>query len=125
MYPTTKHQKSIPAKLVLQIYKRINTQINTGIDQLIAGAFFFGMRSYEYLKNPKGEEKHTRILQKRYIRLYRKCRKLSHNNWILHLDDKVTPELIIQKNRVKNATVTQWRTTITLYPVRIWAEIII
>ena len=40
MDPTMKHQKAIPAKLVLQIYKRTNTHLNTAISQLIAGAFY-------------------------------------------------------------------------------------
>ena len=42
-----------------------------------------------------------------------------------HLADKVSLIFHTQKNGVKTATVTQWRTTTTLCPVRIWAEIII
>ena len=38
---------------------------------------------------------------------------------VLHLADKVSLTFHTQKNRVKNATVTQWRTTTTLCPVRI------
>ena len=41
--PPTKHQKVIPAKLVLHIYKRTDTHLNTAIGQLIAGAFFFSI----------------------------------------------------------------------------------
>ena len=52
--PTTKHRKATQAKLVLHICKQKNTHLNTGIGQLIAGAFFFGMRSCEYLTTPKG-----------------------------------------------------------------------
>ena len=84
-----KQQKSLPAKLVLHIYKRTNTHLNTAIGQLIAGAFFFGMKSCKYSTTPKGGDKRTRILQKGDIRFYRKCRKLSHNIGILHLADKV------------------------------------
>ena len=50
---------------------------------------------------------------------------MSHDSGILHLADKVSPAFRTQKNGVKNATVTQWRTTTTLCPVRIWAKIII
>ena len=89
--PPTKHQKAIPAKLVLHIYKRTDTHLNTAIGQLIAGAFFFGMRSCEYSATPKGGDKHTRILQKGDISLYRKHRELSHDSGILHLADKVSP----------------------------------
>ena len=59
------------------------------------------------------------------IRLYRKHRELSHNSGILRLDDKVYPTFYTHKNGVKNTTVTQFRTVTTLFPVWIWAEIII
>ena len=70
---------------------RTDTHLNTAIGQLIAGAFFFGMRSCEYFTTPKGEDKGTRILQKGDIRFYRKCREISHDSGILHLADKVSP----------------------------------
>ena len=71
------------------------------------------------------QDKRTRNLQKGSIRFYRKRRELSHKSGILHLSDKVSPTFRTQKNTVKNATLTQWRTTTTLCPVHIWAEIII
>ena len=110
----TKHQKAIPENLVLHIYKWTDTHLNTAIGQLIAGAFYFGMWSCEYSTNPKGEDKRTRILQKGDIHFYRKLRELSHDSGILHLADKVSQTFRTQKNGVKNATVTQWRTTTTL-----------
>ena len=51
--------------------------------------------------------------------------RISHNNRILQLADRVSPTFRTHKNGVKNATVTQWGTTTNLYPVHIWAEIII
>ena len=123
--PTKKNQKAIPAKLVLHIYKRTDTHLNTAIGQLTAGEFFFVMLSFRYSSNPKGEDKITLILQKGYIRFYRERIELFHNSGILHLADKVSPTFGTQKNWVKNSTVKQWRTTTTLYPVHIWAEIII
>ena len=87
-------------------------------------AFFFGMRSCEYLTTPKGEDKFICILHKGDISFYRKRRELSHDSGILYLDDKVSLTFYTQKNGVKNATVTQWRIAITLCLVRIWAEII-
>ena len=123
--PPKKYQKSIPEKLVLHIYKRTGTHLNISIGQLIAGAFFFSMRSCEYYTTPKGEERFTCILQKGDIRLHRKRRELSHDSGMLHIPDKASPTFRTQKNRLKNATVTQWRTTTTLCLVRIWAEIFI
>ena len=111
--------------MVLHIYRQTNTHLNTAIGQLISGAFFFGIRPCKYSTNPKGEDKRTCILQKGGIRFYRKFRELSHNSGILHLSYKVSPTFWIHKNCVKNSTVTQWRTTMTLWLVRIWGEIII
>ena len=41
------------------------------------------------------------------------------------MDKNVSLTLRTQKNGVKNATVTQWRTASNLLLVRIWAEFII
>ena len=112
--PTRKPHKSIPSKLVLHIYKRKKTHLNTAIIQLIAGAFFFGMRSCEYSTTNKGEDKRTRILQKGGIRFYRKCRELSHDSGILHLADKASLKFRTQKNGFKKSAVTQWQTSKTL-----------
>ena len=89
MEPTTKHQKYIPAKLVLHIYKQTNTSLNTAIVQLIAGAFLFGMKSCEYSTNIKGDNKHTHILQKGDVQFYRKLHELSHESGILHLANNI------------------------------------
>ena len=83
------------------------------------------MRSCDYSTNPREEEKCTHKPQKGDIHFYRKCRKLSHNSGILHLADKISLTFHTQKNGVKNAIVTQWWTTMKLWLVRIWAEIII
>ena len=83
------------------------------------------MQSCKYSTTPKEEDKRKIILQKGGVRFYRKRRKVSQDSGILHLADKVSPEFQTQKNGVKHATVTQCRTTTTLCPVRIWAEIII
>ena len=125
LHPTTKHQKSTPAKIVLHIYKRANTHLNTYIGQLIAGAFFFGMWSCEYSITSKEEDKCIGILQKGDIRFYIKRGEISHDSGILHISYKFSLKFRTHKNGVKNATVTQWRTATTLCPVRIWAEIII
>ena len=93
--------------LALHIYKRTNAHLNIAIGELIAGEFFFDMRSCEYSATPKGGDKHTRIFQKGDIPFYRKRRELSHNGGILHIADKVSPTLRTQENRVKNATAIQ------------------
>ena len=117
--PTTKHQKAIPAKLVLNIYKRTDTHLNTAIGQLITGAFSSACGHASTPPLLKGRTNAHAFY------LYRKRRELSHDSGILHLADKVSPAFRMHKNGVTNATVTQWRTTTTLCLLRIWAEIII
>ena len=117
--PTTKHPKATPDKLVLHIYNKTNTHLNTAIIQLIAGAFFFGMQSCKYSTTPKGDVKRTCILQKGCIQFYRKLRDLSQDSGILHLENKVSPKFRTKKNGAKSATVTQWKTITNLCPVRI------
>ena len=62
--PTTKRQKYIPKNPVLHIYRQTNTNLNTAIVQLIAGAFFFVVRPCKYSTTTKVEDKCTRILYK-------------------------------------------------------------
>ena len=63
------------------------------------------------------------ILRKGNIKLYRKRRKLLYIIRRLHLAEKMSPTFRMQKNGVKNATVTQWRTGKHLFPVQFWVDI--
>ena len=54
MDPPTKHQKDIPVKVVLHIYRKQYSHLSTAIRQMIAWDFFFGMQSCEYSTTPKG-----------------------------------------------------------------------
>ena len=120
----TKHQNSISAKLVFHIYKKQHSHLSTAIVQLISGAFFLCIQSCEYSKTPMRGNKRTRILWKGGIMLYRKQRKLLHGIDCIHLVYKVSPTFRTQKNGVKNATVTQWRTGKHIFMVWFWADII-
>ena len=64
------------------------------------------------------------ILRKGNIKLYRKRRKLLYIIRRLHLAEKMSPTFRMQKNGVKNATVTQWQTGKHLFPVQVWADIV-
>ena len=116
-----KHQKSIPAKIVLHIYNQTNTHLNTAISQLIAGVFFSACGRAINQQLLKGRTNAHAYFRKGGIFVYRKRRELSYDSGILNLADKVSPKFSTQKNGVKNATVKQWRTAITICPVRIWA----
>ena len=99
--PNNQTSEIYTRKIVLHIYKRINTHLNTAISQLITGAFFFGIRSCEYSTTPKWEDKCTRILQKGGIHFYRKRRELPHCSGILHLYEKVSLTFSTQKTGSK------------------------
>ena len=108
----------------MYIYNKQHSNLITYIGQLIAGFFFFIMRSCEYLVTPKGEVKQTRILKKGDIRFYRKRHKLAHNSVHIHLAYKIPPKFRTHKNGFKNATVNQWQSGKCLRQVHIWADII-
>ena len=62
--PPTKNQKAIPAKLVFHIDRKHHFHLSTAIGQLVAGDFYFVVRSCEYYMTSKGEMKQTQILFK-------------------------------------------------------------
>ena len=72
VYPPTKHQKSIPSRLVFRIYKKQHYHLSSAIGKLIAGDFLFVMQPCEYFETPKGETKQTHIPRKGDIRFYGK-----------------------------------------------------
>ena len=59
------------------------------------------------LHDSKGEKKCTRILQKKYINIFRRRGKLTHSSGIIHLEYRAYPKLCTQKNGVINAAMTQ------------------
>ena len=120
----TKHQKSIPSKLMFHIYRKHHSHLSTSIGKLLLGAFLFGMWSCEYPTTPKGENKQTRILQKGYVRFYRKRRNMPQRNGGIHMVEKLSLTFLTQKNCVNDATVSQWSTGKHLYLVKIWSDTI-
>ena len=91
--------------------------------QLATGAFFFGMRSCEYL-SVTGHRK-TRQLTVENIRFFKNNTELKEktNEFILFADT-VSITFVFQKNRKKMITVTQPRSGKTICPVNIWAKIV-
>ena len=79
--PTKKHQKEIPAKLVLHIYNIKHSHMSMAILQIAAVIFFFGMRSCE----------ESMILRKGDIIFYRKLRELTQNIGCIHISEKLSP----------------------------------
>jgi hypothetical protein len=77
--------------------------------QLIMLAFFFAMRSCEYLKLPKGSDRRTKTLRVKNL-VFRKNKKfLTHDDPNLHLADSVTITFEFQKKQDQHDQVTHSR----------------
>jgi hypothetical protein len=91
--------------------------------ELFIGAFFFAMRSCEYVK-VSGYRK-TKLLALRNIRFFKGRRLLDHTDRLLHLADCVSITFELQKKETKNDIITQHKSSDpTLCPVKIWAKIV-
>ena len=93
------------------------------MSQLLIGAFFFAMRSCEYL-NVSGERR-TKLLIISNIRFYLRRQLISHDHPDLPLADSVSITFLFQKKEVRDDTITQHRSNDNvLCPVRQWASLV-
>ena len=93
--------------------------------ELAGAAHFWVMRSCEYAKVPKAEQRQTKQLCIRNIVFIKDGESIDHKSPSLHLADCVSVTFERQKNDRKADTVTQWRTSDELLcPVKIWASLI-
>ena len=93
------------------------------LGELATGAFFFGMRSCEYL-SVKGGRK-TKRLTVNDVRFFRNNVEIKNKkDPITKFADTVSITFIFQKNKQKNVTVTQPRSGSYICPVNIWYSII-
>jgi hypothetical protein len=93
------------------------------ICELFIGAFFFAMRSCEYLK--VSAEHKTKLICIRNIRFFLGKRQLLHSDKLLHLADSVSITFEQQKRDSKNDIITHHRSKDKLLcPVKIWCKII-
>ena len=91
--------------------------------ELACGAFFFGMRSCEYL-TVKGTRK-TKRLKVENIRFFKNNGEIKKKTCaLIEFADTVSVTFKFQKNRQRDITVTQPRSGKQLCPVLIWGEIV-
>jgi hypothetical protein len=91
--------------------------------QLLRGAFFFGMRSCEYLE-VQGPRRTKRLCLKN-IRFFIKNRELPHSSHLLHLADSVTVTFEFQKTDERDAMVTMHRSgDPVLCPILAWSSVV-
>ena len=121
---SARQQKSLPLSVFRKLYENNFTPMDEAMGQLACGAFFFGMRSCEYLV-VAGEKRKTKRLKIRNIRFFKNNVEIRDKTSALILfADTVSITFEFQKNKQKNITVTQPRSGKRICPVIIWAKIV-
>ncbi len=120
-----KQQKSIPACVIAEIAKLNPTKLQRAILQLTILAFFFAMRSCEYVKVPQHKKRRTDILRLRKLRLFKDGRLIGHNDPSLEHAKCLNVTFEMQKKDEKNKATTQMESgDILLCPVQAAAAIV-
>ena len=122
----TKQQKALPLIVLRELAKNKSTVENLALAQLVIGAFFFAMRSCEYLRTNIPEEKRrTKTLCIRNLRFFIKGCLLAYCAANLILADTITVTFEFQKSDERHESVTMFRSgDPTLCPVRAYAAIV-
>ena len=119
-------QKALPLCVINQLTKNKSTDRAKALSDLAISAFFFAMRSCEYLKvSCKEEDRKTKRLRVRNVRFFRDGRELSKKDPTLQSADFVSVTFEDQKNDEKEDTITmQFSGDHILCPVRSLARIV-
>ena len=120
----TKQQKALPPSVFKSLLQNKFTPLDEALGELACGAFFFGMRSCEFL-TVTGKRK-TKRLKVRNIRFFKNNVEIKDKtNRLILYADTVSITFEFQKNKQKNITVTQPRSGKELCPVLVWAKIVL
>lgn len=123
--PTPRQQKALPICVLIELSNLSLTETQTCIHQLANGAFFFAMRSCEYLLVTQAEKRRTDIIRLRNIRFFKEGIEMSHNNPNLISADSVSITFEWQKKDERSETVTHLSTDHPLLsPPRLWTTIV-
>jgi len=118
-----RRQIAISGAVLREFHRLALSQMDKARCELFIGAFFFAMRSCEYL-TVSGPRK-TKLLSIKNIRFFMGKRQLTHSDKNLHLASSVSITFEEQKRGTKNDTITHHRTNDPLLcPVKIWSKII-
>jgi hypothetical protein len=122
--PAPKGQKALTPSILCEMSKVNFTPEDVATHECLRGAFFFAMRSCEYLK-VEGTERRTKLLRVRNLRFFKGRRLLPYNSLLLHMADCVTVNFEFQKRDDRDEDVTQHRSDDPiLCPVRVWATVV-
>jgi hypothetical protein len=123
--PSVTPQKALTPRVIRALTASNSTTLDEAINQLVRGAFFFAMRSCEYLKVPDSDKRRTKLLLLRNLRFFRARLQLLHSDPALHLADSISITFEFQKNDDRDAIITMHRTgDAVLCPVIAWSSIV-
>jgi hypothetical protein len=121
--PSPKPQPALTATILRRFYEMALSTFDKTLCELFIGAFFFAMRSCEYVQ--VSGPRRTKILCLRNINFFRKRKRLHHNDPLLQNADCVSITFELQKKESKNDIVTQHRSNDPLLcPVKVWSKIV-
>jgi len=104
----------VTGSILRQFHKQSISPLDLALCELFIGAFFFAMRSCEYIQ-VSGQRK-TKLLALRNIRFFIGNKPLHHGSNSLHLADTVSITFEFLKRDTKNDKL--------LCPVKIWGKIV-
>jgi hypothetical protein len=111
------------ASILRKFYLTSISSFDVSLCELFIGAFFFAMRSCEYVQ-VHGLRK-TKLVTLQNIRFFKRKRVLIHSDNHLHKADCVSITFEFQKRDTKGDIITQHRSKDSLLcPVKIWAKIV-
>jgi hypothetical protein len=121
--PGKGQQVAVTGSILHHFHKSSISPMDVAFCELFIGAFFFAMRSCEYLRT-SGQRK-TKLLTLHNIRFFIGNCLIPHDSIHLHAADTVTITFEHQKRDVKNNIITHHKTKDKLLcPVKIWSNII-
>jgi hypothetical protein len=106
--PNITHQRALPLDFILAMFHAQGNPVDRCLGPLLILAFFFAMRSCEYLQ-VHGDRK-TELLRIHDIRFFRNKADITSSTTDLRLADFICITFRQQKNGVKNETITMSRT---------------
>ena len=121
--PPSKQQAALTGTILRELNNLALTRLEKVMCELFTGAFFFAMRSCEYLK--VSGKRRTKIIELGNIRFFKGRRELTHSDKNLRKADSVSITFELQKRDTKSDTITQYKSNDKrLCPVIIWANIV-
>lgn len=121
--PQPKQQKALPGCVLLRLHRHKKTNRSQAIADLCTGAFFFAMRSCEYL-TVSGSLRKTKRLRLRNLRFYLNGKELPISSTKLTTASVLSVTFEDQKNDQKFDTITMHASAHKLLcPVKAWARV--